>query len=141
MMKHSNKPKTPEEEAKRIFNIGCGGLIAIVFGGLIFSSVYSNIQSSLETPEQKAQKEKEKVDEWYSSTSQYSCESNLKEKLREPGSYERDGDFTTPANDGSKKVITWKFRARNGFGGYNAGIGMCYVGKENGGTIKTEVIN
>lgn len=111
----------------------------IAVSGLIGS--ISSLQEQNLTPEQKAQKEKEKVDEWYSSTSQYSCESNLKDKLREPGSYERDGDFTTPTDDGNKKVITWKFRAKNGFGGYNAGIGMCYVDKENGGTIKTEVIN
>ena len=63
------------------------------------------------------------------------------EKLRDPNSYERDGEFTTPTDDGSKKVITWKFRAKNGFGGYNTGIGMCYVGKENGGTVRTELIN
>jgi hypothetical protein len=137
-MTSSKKSETPEEQtAKKIFNIGCGGTILLI--ALIW--IFSGIQSSLETPEQKAQKEKEKVNKWYSSTSQYSCESNLKDKLREPESYVRDGDFTTPSDNGDKKIITWKFRAKNGFGGYNAGIGMCYVGKENGGTIKTEIVN
>lgn len=120
--------------------IGCGVFVLLIAVSGLIGSI-SSLQEQNLTPEQKAQKEKEKVDEWYSSTSQYSCESNLKDKLREPGSYERDGDFTTPTDDGNKKVITWKFRAKNGFGGYNAGIGMCYVDKENGGTIKTEVIN
>jgi hypothetical protein len=125
----------------KIENQGC--LIALVLlvalAGLI-GSIRSFQEQNL-TPEQKAQKEKEKVNEWYSSTSQYSCEGNLKDKLREPESYVRDGDFTTPSDSGDKKIITWKFRAKNGFGGYNAGIGMCYVGKENGGTIKTEIVN
>jgi len=125
----------------KIENQGC--LIALVLlvalAGLI-GSIRSFQEQNL-TPEQKAQKEKEKVNEGYSSTSQYSCEGNLKDKLREPESYVRDGDFTTPSDNGDKKIITWKFRAKNGFGGYNAGIGMCYVGKENGGTIKTEIVN
>lgn len=120
--------------------IGCGALVLLIAIFGLISSIGSLQEQNL-TPDQKAQKEKEKIDEWYSSTSQYSCESNLKEKLRDPESYESDGDFTTPSDDGNKKVITWKFRAKNGFGGYNAGIGMCYVGKEDGGTIKTEIIN
>lgn len=120
--------------------IGCGSFILLIAVVGLIGSI-SSLQEQNLTPEQKAQKEKEKVDEWFSSTAQYSCESNLKEKLRDPNSYERDGEFTTPTDDGSKKVITWKFRAKNGFGGYNASIGMCYVGKENGGTIRTELIN
>lgn len=118
----------------------CGALVFLLAIFALISSLGSNQQQNL-TPEQKAQQEKEQVEEWYSSTSQFSCEKNLKEKLRDPGSYERDGDFTTPTDDGDNKVITWKFRAKNGFGGYNRGIGMCYVGKEDGGRIRTEVIN
>ena len=120
--------------------IGCGSLILLIAVLGLVGSI-STLQEQNLTPEQKAQKEKEKVDEWFSITSQYSCESNLKEKLRDPNSYERDGEFTTPTDDGTKKVITWKFRAKNGFGGYDAGIGMCYVGKENGGTVRAEIIN
>lgn len=126
----------------------------MLLGSLILLSIIASLigfVSSLEqkplSPEEKAQEEKklleqkqEKTNEWYETTSQYSCESNLKEKLREPNSYERSGDFTITTDDGNNKIITWKFRAKNGFGGNNLAIGMCYVGKDDGGTIKTETI-
>jgi hypothetical protein len=132
----SETTKKPENQGCLI---GCGAFILLIaIFGLIGS--IGSLQEQNLTPEQKAEREKEKVNDWYANTSEYSCESNLKDKLRDPNSYEKDGDFTTPTDDGNNKIITWKFRAKNGFGGYNAGIGMCYVGKENGGTVRTEVI-
>ena len=59
--------------------------------------------------------------------------------MRDPDSYARNGDFTFPTNDGNKKVVTWEFRSKNGFGGYTPGIGMCLVTKEKGGTVKATV--
>jgi hypothetical protein len=88
----------------------------------------------------KRAEEARKVDNWYANESQYSCEMDLEEKLRDPGSYKRDGQFITTDDDGSKKVIAWKFRAKNGFGGFNVGTALCSVSKENGGTVKTETI-
>lgn len=86
-------------------------------------------------------KEIKKVDNWYANESKYSCEINLEEKLREPGSYRRDGDFVTTNDNGVNKVIAWKFRAKNGFGGFNVATALCSVSKENGGTIRTETIS
>jgi len=70
----------------------------------------------------------------------YSCEDNLKKQLRDPNSYERDGDFTTPSNNDKEKVVTWEFRSKNGFGGLTNGIGMCLVTKKDGGTVKATVL-
>jgi Na+-translocating ferredoxin:NAD+ oxidoreductase RnfG subunit len=131
------KQKTPEEQAaEKVFNIGCGGFILFILVIWIFSAV----QTAYETPEQKAAKQAQVLNEWFESGSDISCENNLKEQLRDPNSYERDGDFTTPSNDGKKRIITWKFRAKNGFGGYTPGIGMCLITKENGGTIKATTL-
>ncbi len=110
---------------------------ALLVGSLSLMLTRKNIL----TPEQEAQKQRQMVDNWYANESQDSCESDLKEKLRDPKSYERDKEFSVPSDDGSKKIITWEFRAKNGFGGYAPGVGICYVGKESGGTVKTEVIN
>jgi len=132
------RQRTPEEQAAadKVFNIGCGGFILLFFVIWIFSAV----QTAYETPEQKAAKQAQVLNEWFESGSDISCENNLKEQLRDPNSYERDGDFTTPSNDGKKRIITWKFRAKNGFGGYTPGIGMCLITKENGGTIKATTL-
>ena len=132
-----SKPKTPEEQAaEKVFNVGCLGLIVLFAVIWIFSS----IQSAIETPEQKAAKQAQVLNEWFESGSDISCENHLKEQLRDPNSYERDGEFTTPTNDGKKRIITWKFRSKNGFGGYAPAIGMCLVTKENGGTVKATVL-
>ena len=93
------------------------------------------------SPEQKEQEEQAQLDNWYSETSRYSCESNLEKKLRDPDSYKRDGDFITASDSGSQKVITWQFRSKNGFGGYTSAVAMCYVGKESGGTVRTSIVN
>ena len=137
----SQKPKTEEEKqleelAKKTFNIGCGALIGLF--ALIW--VFSAIQSAVETPEQKAAKQAQVLNEWFNSGSDISCEGHLKEQLRDPSSYERDGDFTTPSNNDKEKIVTWKFRSKNGFGGLTNGIGMCLVTKKDGGTVKATVL-
>lgn len=137
----SPKPKTPEEEqlealSKKVFNIGCGGFIGLIAVVWIFSA----IQSAIETPEQKAAKQAQVLNEWFLSGSDISCEGHLKEQLRDPNSYERDGDFTTPSNNDKERIVTWKFRSKNGFGGLTNGIGMCLVTKKDGGTVKATVL-
>lgn len=116
--------------------IGCGGVILLI---AVFGLIGS-ISNMMETPEQKAAKQAQVLNEWFESGSDISCENHLKEQLRDPNSYERDGDFTTPTNDGKKRIITWKFRSKNGFGGYTPAIGMCLITKENGGTVKATVL-
>jgi len=116
--------------------IGCGATILLIAVlGLIGS-----ISSMMETPEQKAAKEAQVLNEWFEGGSEYSCENQLKEQLRDPNSYERDGEFTTLTNDGIKRTITWKFRSKNGFGGYAPAIGMCLITKDNKGTVKATVL-
>jgi Na+-translocating ferredoxin:NAD+ oxidoreductase RnfG subunit len=116
--------------------MGCGAIVLLI---AVFGLIGS-ISSMMETPEQKAAKEARVLNEWFENGSDISCESHLKEQLRDPNSYERDGDFTTPTNDGKKRIITWKFRSKNGFGGYTPAIGMCLITKENGGTVKATVL-
>lgn len=116
-------------------------------GGLFFLFAILGLISSLtttletaKTPEQKKQEQEQKVNEWYNETSPYSCERSLKEGLRNPNSYERSGDFTTASDDGNKKVVIWKFRAENGFGGMNAAAAMCSISKKNGGEYQVKQI-
>ncbi|MCP9917332.1 hypothetical protein [Cyanobium sp. ATX 6F1] len=59
------------------------------------------------------------------------CEANLKQKLRDPASYEPTGEWANGgdglASGGGKATWTWKFRARNGFGGMNVSVASCVV--------------
>lgn len=128
--------KTPEQKKleEQVSTLGCGAFIAFIAVVWIFSS----IQSAVETPEQKAAKQAQVLNEWFNSGSDISCERHLKEQLRDPNSYERDGDFTTPTDNGKEKIITWKFRSKNGFGGLTNSIGMCLVKKD--GKYKATVL-
>ena len=81
-----------------------------------------------------------KVNDWYMNTSKFSCEDKLKEQLRDPNSYERDGEFVLSSNNGEVKIITWEFRSKNGFGGLTNEIGKCSVSKSNGGTVKATIL-
>lgn len=126
-------PKPPENQGCLI---GCGALI-LIFAVLMLIGSIVNV---METPEQKASKKAAILNEWFNSSSDISCENHLKEQLRDPSSYERDGEFTSPSNDGNKRIVTWNFRSKNGFGGYNPAIGMCLVTKEDGGTVKATVL-
>lgn len=88
-----------------------------------------------------AQKQQE-LEGWLNgSGAEYSCEEALKQRLRDPSSYERAGEFVrdTPT-DGYGKTLMWKFRAKNGFGGYNVSIGMCKATTDNGGSVEASII-
>jgi hypothetical protein len=58
------------------------------------------------------------------------CEEHLKEKLRDPSSYERSGEIKVIQDNGKEKGIAWNFRSRNGFGGMNAEEGVCLIKKD-----------
>lgn len=89
-----------------------------------------------------AAQRKKDLENWVNSSgAEYSCEEALKQKLRDPNSYERAGEFVrdTPA-DGYGKTLMWKFRAKNGYGGYNVSIGMCKATPDNGGSVEASII-
>lgn len=102
--------------------IGCLGISVILVLGMGACSV-------LFAP--KEQTAQEKADEWYSKISDNTCERVLKEQLRDPDSYKRTSDGAALGDTGTEKMITWQFRAKNGFGGYNNGVAVCKVEKEN----------
>lgn len=84
---------------------------------------------SLTRPKQAWEVEKENS-EWYNGLSYDLCEEHLKEQLRDPNSYERAGEIKVIKDNGMEKGIAWEFRARNGFGGMNAGEGVCLIKKD-----------
>lgn len=92
-----------------------------------------------ETPEQvaartKAEKaeaqkeERRKFKEWANGMSPLiGCKTELKEQLRDPGSYQDDWAQPTPIIDEEKKTVSyvWSFRSKNGFGGYMDAAAAC----------------
>ena len=96
---------------------------------------------TIEQLQEKKREEQSRLDDWYANTATDDCENNLKGKLRDPESYVRDAEFTTPTDDGKDKIITWGFRSKNGFGGYNSAVAMCYASKKDGGTLSTEIVS
>ena len=59
----------------------------------------------------------------------YQTESTLKESLRDPDSYVRQGLSITPATDRGPDavLVTIDYRAKNGFGGYDSGEAQVIV--------------
>lgn len=89
----------------------------------------------------KPKTEAEQLQDWYDSGAFfYSCENVLKKQLRDPDSYKSDADYTTSADTGKQKFIAWKFRAKNGFGGYNESIASCKVSKEGQGSVSVKIL-
>ena len=128
------------------FHTGFSAFLILVIGGIIIVVSLASINSitykpAKETPEEIAKRKETRLNEWFNNYSQYSCEDNVKDKLRNPSSYERDGDFIITDNTGIKKAVSWKFRAENGFGGMNVSAAVCIVKKENGGNITTTIID
>lgn len=93
---------------------------------------------SLTRPKQAWEIEKENS-EWYNGVSYNLCEEHLKEQLRDPRSYERAGEIKVIKDSGTEKSIAWEFRARNGFGGMDAGQGVCLI-KEGSRAVAAEVV-
>ena len=130
------KQKSPlQEEIVPVILIGCGGVIFLVVLLWIISSF-----ARVETPEQERARKEEEINRWFDLGSNRSCEDKLKEQLRDPNSYERDGEFVLSSNNGEIKIITWEFRSKNGFGGLTNRTGKCFVSKKNGGTYKATIL-
>lgn len=143
-MKNSNQK--PVSSIPNWFHKVFSGLLIMVLCGVVSVVVLSTLTSireanKVETPEEKAKREESELEEWFNKYSQYSCESNVKAKLRDPDSYKRDGDFIITDNTGITKAVSWKFRARNGFNGYNVSAAVCIVKKENSGSVSTTIID
>ncbi len=141
-----NSDQKPVPLYAKWFGYFVGTCFVVVLGGMftvVILSILTGIREAnkVETPEEAAKKKQNELNEWFDRYSQYSCEDNVKEKLREPNSYERDGEFLVTDNTGTKKAVSWKFRAKNGFGGYNISAAICSVSKENSGTTKVVIID
>jgi len=67
-----------------------------------------------------------------------SCEVALQNQLRDPDSYQQVGEPAINV-EGAKGFWTWKFRARNGFGGLNVGIASC-VANRAGQTVSAQIM-
>ena len=141
----NNQPKKQPKYDRKTFTkdvLGCLGVFGTIFGSVLLLVSLPTIFSAIftESPKQKAERKVQELNDWFALGSSGSCEDKLKEQLRDPNSYERDKDFTTPTDNGNEKIITWEFRSKNGFGGLTNGIGMCAVSKKNGGTIKATIL-
>jgi hypothetical protein len=116
---------SPENQKQQDLKNGCIGCLSVsailALGVVACSALFSP----------KEQAVKEKADEWYDKISDNTCERVLKKQLRDPDSYRANSDFLTTEDTGTQKKLTWEFRAKNGFGGYNAGIAVCTVMKDS----------
>ena len=79
------------------------------------------------------QNQRKLVQNWYEKQSHQTCEDEFKKNLRNPSSYSRDGDINIVSDDGMKKTIVWKYRAQNGFGGFNYAAATCFIKDKNNG--------
>lgn len=82
-------------------------------------------------------------DDWLNDGSaKAACEEDLKQRLRDPSSYEPiDGWVESGQGSAGKgKVVwTWKFRSRNGFGGLNIAIASC-VADQSDRSVRADVL-
>lgn len=126
---------SPENKQQQDIKNGCIGCLSI-FGLILAISVGCSILFPV-----KKQTEAEKVNEWYKDAFFYTCVRSLKEQLRDPDSYKDTGEYSVSGDTGKEKVITWNFRSKNGFGGYNVASAICNVSKENGGTASASLVS
>lgn len=126
-------PATPPATTKEK-TIGCLFSVAVVL--LAFVACVSNLPPELT----EAEKKEKDMDEWFSKTSHSSCSVMLKDKLKDPDSYVKSSDFIITKSTNNSKTIIWKFRAKNGFGGYNVSYAGCDITKENGGTTRAYIV-
>lgn len=82
------------------------------------------------------QNQRKLVQNWYEKQSHKTCEDEFKKNLRNPSSYSRDGDINIVGDDGMKKTIVWKYRAQNGFGGFNYAAVSCFIENKDNGRYK-----
>ena len=73
-------------------------------------------------------------------SAQAACEVALKQRLRDPDSYQQAGEFVGgPGTDGTA-LWRWSFRSRNGFGGMNLALAQC-VADRSDKTVTVAVID
>jgi hypothetical protein len=76
-----------------------------------------------------AEQEKEyqrKFQEWTKSTNPWwGCLWSLKNQLRDPDSYRDDWASPKPSITGSTVSFVWRFRSKNGYGGYDVAVAAC----------------
>jgi hypothetical protein len=125
---------SPENQKQQNTKNGCIGCLAV-----ILFIIFGAISCSVLFPAKK-QTEAEKVNEWYQGAFFYTCIRSLKGQLRDPESYKDNGEYSTSEDTGNQKTITWNFRSKNGFGGYNASSAICNVSKENGGSGSASIV-
>ena len=111
-------PETPEQIAQR--------------------KAAEKIEKAKEAELQKAEREKEFMN-WAKGLEPLSrCEVELKDKLRDPDSYKADWSTIETRVDKEKQTafLTWTFRAKNGFGGFNQAFAACNTGPMKGGVAE-----
>lgn len=76
---------------------------------------------------EEAEKERDALESWAKISALVGCKTELRGSLRDPRSYEDDWARPTPRiNHKTREVVmVWKFRAKNGFGGYETGVATC----------------
>jgi len=130
------RPASPSTQPKREDLAGTGCALALLLG--IGYALLSWCSGPEKTPEQlaaeQAQIEAKRVaDEnsgfhclsgWDGSNA--SLVAQIKDQLRDPGSFEHDETRITPEDDG-KHMVMMRYRARNGFGGMNVATAMATV--------------
>jgi hypothetical protein len=120
---HYGSPKP--EPKKRTISVVLE--VALLVGSII--AIFAFFLYPAIAPKRAMDIEKE-TNEWYVSGAYDLCEEHLKEKLRDPSSYERSGEIKVIQDNGKEKGIAWNFRSRNGFGGMNAEEGVCLIKKD-----------
>lgn len=128
---------TPPATTKET-TIGCLFCIGVVL--FVFVACTTMFQPKVLTEAEKKEEAVKVLDEWFSKTSHFSCEVNLENKLKDPDSYVKSSDFIITKSTNNSKTIIWKFRAKNGFGGYNVSYAGCDITKENGGTTRAYIV-
>lgn len=126
--------KTDKEKQVDLRN-GCVGCLAVIL--FIIIGVGS---CSLLFPAKK-QTEAEGQNEFYQGYFFSTCIRSLKKNLRDPDSYQDDGEYSTSQDTGNQKTITWNFRSKNGFGGYGISSAICLVDKKTKSVTTTLVGN
>ena len=146
MAKYGEKATSSEKEnptpppTKKNTTLGYFLLFGTIFFGFIACTGIVNQKPKELTASEKKAEALKITDEWFPSTSHFTCDRVLKEQLKDPDSYRRSGDFIITKSTDTTKTIIWKFRAKNGFGGYNVSAAACDITKENGGTVRSYVL-
>ena len=120
----AKKEATPGETA-----LGCGLLLALVLGvATCVGSSDTSSSSSSESSESTAEDRRKGfhcLSAW--DGSQRDVVAQVKAGLRDPNSFEHAETKITPVNEKGYHAVIMTYRARNGFGGMNAGRAIASV--------------